>query len=299
MGLLLLGSVSLAACSSKSTANGDSSEAYKEIGSTFEESQPESEAREPVEGAALGGLSAADAQRFETLVDKLPSPCGKAHSLRTSRNSDEECARAPFAVDFVVQLLADGANNRDVEELYELRYGNEAQKKHDFELSLTPHKGPSDAPVVIVEFFDYGCPACATFKPMLEEVVAAFPTDAALYHKMYPLAGHPDSGPAAQAALAAAAQGKFAEMHDLLFKNMQAHKPDDLRGYAEAIGLDMKRYEADFAAASERVASDRKEGDAAGLQGTPTLFINGKLYQGPDAAKYLKLWIEEELAAQL
>jgi protein-disulfide isomerase len=85
-------------------------------------------------------------------------------------------------------------------------------------------------------------------------------------------------------------------MHALLFQNPQAHKRDDLLKYAQQIGLDMKKFEADFTAAAAQVESDKKEGEEVGVDSTPTLYINGRKYEDPSVAKYVKMWVEEELA---
>jgi len=291
-------SVGGAACN-KSSAKNDKEEAYKDIEKSFDDSEPPPEERKPVDGADLKELSEADRSRFDDIVDKLPSPCGAGHSLRTSRNLHaKECVRAPFAVDYVLELIKDGANNKEVKDFYELRYGEGASERHGFKLEdSTPHSGPADAQVVLVEFYDYGCPACAVMKPVLEEIVTAYPTDVVLYYKMFPLASHKDSGAAAQAALAASKQGRFKEMHAMLFENQFAHKASDLTGYAKAIGLNMTQFEADMAAAKAIVDSDRAEGERVGIAGTPSLYINGSVYQGPDATKYMKMWIDEALAA--
>jgi protein-disulfide isomerase len=258
--------------------------------------EPPADQKKPVDGAKLDGLDGEQTSTFETLVDQLPSPCGKAHSLRTSRNTDGGCVRSRFAVDFVVQLLKDGASEDEVKELYMHRYPRE-RKVQALQVSAdVPHTGPDDAPVKLVEFFDYGCPACGQVAPVLEEVQAAFPRDLAIYYKQFPLAAHPDSPGAAQAALAAGKQGKYKEMHKLLFGNPYGHKKDKLDGYARQLGLDMAKFEADYKAAAAQVDADKKEGNAVGVQGTPSMFINGVLYEGPPVAKYMKMWIEEELA---
>jgi len=269
---------------------------YKDIAKTFDDSEPPPEKRKPVEGVDLGKLSDIDKQRFEKLIDKLPSPCGKSHSLRTSKNTDAECLRAKFAVDYVVALMVDGANDDEAREMYQLRYGKDEAKK-GFRLSeAVPHIGPGDARIVLVEFFDYGCPACQEFAPQLKEVVTDYPTDVVLYYKQFPLDAHEDSKGAAQAALAAGKQGKYHEMHDLLFANPNAHKKDALFGYAKKIGLDMAKFEADYAASEALVNADKQEGVSAGVASTPTLYLNGREYGGPQWAKYVKMWIEEELA---
>jgi thiol-disulfide isomerase/thioredoxin len=290
---VLLGGCS---CGNKNSTANTEGGGNKDVIATFDDSEPPAAERKPVEGADVGKLGAQEQQRFEKLVDKLPSPCGKAHSLRTSRNTDAPCIRARFAVDYVIALLSDGATDDEARELYNLRYRKE-EAKRGFRLNAdVPHTGPADARVVLVEFFDYGCPACQAFAPELASVMEAYPNDAVLYYKQFPLAAHEFSRGAAQAALAASKQGKFHEYHELLFKNQQAHKKDDLFGYAKSLGLDMAKFEADFAASSASVESDKKEGEDAHVDGTPTLFINGRKYQDPAVARYVKMWIEEELA---
>jgi protein-disulfide isomerase len=252
--------------------------------------------RKPVTGAKLDGVKPDDVKRFEALADQLPSPCGKAHSLRTSRNTDEACLRAPFAVDYVTTLLQEGASDEELKALYVARYPSE-RKVEKFELGATrPHIGPEDARVVFVEYFDFGCPMCGEFAPILKEVQAAYPRDVVIYYRQFPLPGHPNSDIAAQAAIAAGKQGKYKEMHELLFSDQHAHAQSDLDGYAAKLGLDMKKFAADFKAAEAGVAADKAEGIAAGVQGTPTIFINGVKWEGPPAAKYVKLWVDEELA---
>jgi protein-disulfide isomerase len=280
----------LTACGKKSAAN---PEEYPEVVNTFDDSEPAADQRKPVEGADLAGLSEADRGRFERLADSLPSPCGKPHSLRTSRNTDPTCVRARFAVDYVIALVGDGFTNKEVGELFASRY-RQNQPRRGFKLDGAPHTGPEDARVVMVEFFDYGCPACGRFKPVLEAAQQAFPSDAVIYYKQFPLGA--DTQPAAHGAMAAHAQGKFKEMHDLLFET-RSHKKEQVFELARKIGLDMTRFEADFVAVEARVRADRAEGEDAGIHGTPSLFINGRLYEGLEHPKYLKMWIEEELAA--
>jgi protein-disulfide isomerase len=270
---------------------------YKDISKTFDESEPPPEKRKPVEGAELGKLSDVDKQRFEKLVDSLPSPCGKSHSLRTSRNTDAECLRARYAIDYVISLIGDGANDDEVREMYQDRYAADAQEKKTFKLSeAVPHAGPGDGRIVLVEFFDFGCPACQEFAPQLKEVIEAYPTDVVVYYKQFPLEAHEDSKGAAQGAIAAHKQGKYLEYHELLFANANAHKKDALVGYAKKLGLDMKKWETDYAAAESLVNADKHEGEESGVASTPTLYVNGRRYGGPLWAKYVKMSIEEELA---
>jgi protein-disulfide isomerase len=234
-------------------------------------------------------------QLFYKLVSSLDSPCGKAHSLRTSHETDMECKRAPFAARFVVVLLEDEHTEEQVRKEYQERYKSRAEAVQ-LDLSKAPRIGPDDAPVRLVEFFDYGCGACAAVKPELDAVAEQYAGKLAEYFLMYPLGSFPQSKSAAQAALAANAQGKFKEMHDLLFAKARAHGEQEVMGYARQLGLDLARFADDYKRFATQVDSDHAQGKAAGVDHTPTVFFNERMYEGPLGARYLGLYIEEELA---
>jgi protein-disulfide isomerase len=290
--LLAVATLAIGACKPKGEPPSD--EAPTELPKLTEE--PPAADKKPVEGAKLDELKDDQKPRFEVLVDLLPSPCGKAHSLRTSRNTDASCLRARFAVDYVTTLLADGASDSEIKELYVARYPRERVVKTFKFGPEVPRSGRDDARVVVTEFYDYGCPSCGKFAPELAEAQAAFPDDVTVHYKMFPLAAHPDSPGAAAAALAAHRQGKFKLMHELLFGDQLNQKKPRLDEYATQIGLDMAKYEADFKEATTQIEADKAEGNTAGVKGTPTVYINGVLWEGPPGARYLKMWLEEELA---
>jgi protein-disulfide isomerase len=251
--------------------------------------------RTPVPNIDVSRLPPDRQELFFRLMADLPSPCGKAHSLRTSVTQDPGCKRAPFASRLVAELIVDEAGPDDVREFYQERYGKGGEPK-TFDLATAPGSGAPTAAITMVEFFDYGCPSCVQLKPVLDEVVKANQPRLKVHYKMYPLPSHPDSFGAAQAALAGHAQGKFHEMHDKIFAKFGAQKKADLRHYAEELGLDMARYDADFVAAEAKVKADMAEGTAKGVTGTPTLFIDGRLYPGPYAPKYMGMAIDEAMA---
>jgi len=252
--------------------------------------------RTPLLGVSVDKLSKKKQDSFYKLVGTLPSPCGKSHSLRTSVASDTSCKRAPFAARLVEAMLEDEATEDDVKEQYKDKYQDKSTPR-SFVLDDTPHVGATDAGVVLVEFYDYACPACQGFKPEVDRVIAEHGSDFVIYYKMFPLVSkHPDSHSAAQAALAAFRQDKFKEMHDLLFERAPAHKRENVIGYAKQLGLDLPTFEADYDAMSAKVDADQKQGDDAGVDHTPTLYFNGVEYKGPHLAKYLGMWIEEEVA---
>lgn len=249
----------------------------------------------PLPGIDVSKMSSDKQQVFYKLLGSLNSPCGKGHNLRTSFTSDTSCKRAPFAVRYIAALLDDEINESLVREAYDAKY-KVADKTAKFDVSKAPHVGNDDAAVRLVEFYDYGCPHCAAFKPMMDQVVADRGDKIVEYFMMFPLDKHPDSHSAAQAALAAAQQGKFKQMHDILFDKAPMHDHEHVVDYAKQIGLDMAKFEAAFASEAGHVDSDLKQGEAAGVDSTPTLFFNDRKYEGPMHPKYIEMWIDEELA---
>ncbi len=292
---MICASLSLAACEKKSpkTDPGAVTPAdHGSSGSAVVETGPVDST--PLDGVSTDKLGDDKKGLFFKLVGSLSSPCGKAESLRKAY-ADTSCKRSPFAARYVLALIEDDATEPQVREEYEKKYKpNPAEVK--FDVSKAPHDGPDDAPVKLYEFFDYGCPHCKVFKPMLEEVVKEEAGKAVEYFMMFPLDKHEQSKSAAQAALAANAQGKFKAMHDMLFDKTPDHDKEHVAEYAKAIGLDMTKFENDYAAALPQVISDYAQGEKAGVDSTPTLYFNNRKYEGPMHPKYIKMWIEEELA---
>jgi protein-disulfide isomerase len=143
--------------------------------------------------------------------------------------------------------------------------------------------GPADAPVTLVEYGDYECPHCGRAYPIVRELQKRMGRRLRLVFRNFPLAEiHPHAEHAAEAAEAAAAQGKFWEMHDVIFEH-QAHLADaDLVRYAKDLGLDAGRVKDELAAGAhlDRVREDFGSGVRSGVNGTPTFFINGTRYDG-------------------
>jgi len=165
------------------------------------------------------------------------------------------------------------------------------------EIAGSPTRGAREAPVAIVEFTDFQCPFCGRAVPTLQELFRQYPNGVRWAVKNFPLDFHPDSLLAHKAALAAGEQGRFWEMHDLIFANQGAIKRDDLIQKASQIGLDIKRFMADldsnkFQAALE---ADKAEAVRLGVTGTPTFFVNGKRIVGAWPLADYKRLVEAEL----
>jgi len=145
-------------------------------------------------------------------------------------------------------------------------------------------QGPADAAIVLVEYGDYECPYCGAAYPVVKELQHRMKNKLALVFRNFPLANaHPHAEFAAEAAEAAAAQGKFWEMHDMLYENQEALDPENLVEYATELGLDIPRFmrEMNEHVYASRVKEDFRSGVRSGVNGTPTFFINGERYNGP------------------
>jgi len=138
--------------------------------------------------------------------------------------------------------------------------------------------GPDHAPVTIVEYGDFECPSCKQAAPAVKLLLERFVGKVRLVWRHFPLEEvHPHAMHAAQAAESAGAQGKFWEMHDLLFHNQAHLKLAQLKGYAEQLQLDIPRYtaEMDDEIYLQRVREHQRSGDESGVRSTPAFFING------------------------
>jgi protein-disulfide isomerase len=141
--------------------------------------------------------------------------------------------------------------------------------------------GPDHAPITVVEYADFECPTCKQAAPALKLLLRHFPEEVRIVFRHFPMeAVHPHALAAAEAAEVAGAQGKFWEMHDLLFVNQLHLKANNLRSYAEQLNLDMARYtaEMDDEIYRQRVREHIESGRQSGVRGTPGVFLNGVIH---------------------
>src|ERR671915_969738 len=144
-------------------------------------------------------------------------------------------------------------------------------------------RGPEDAPVTLVKYGDYECPYCGQAHPVLKELQERVGEQVRFIFRHFPLdSAHPRARRAAQAAEAAASQGRFWEMHDLLYERQGELTEEDLVRYAAELGLDLRQFEEDLANDhhASRIEEDRLGGHRAGVRGTPAFFVNGVRYTG-------------------
>jgi protein-disulfide isomerase len=141
-----------------------------------------------------------------------------------------------------------------------------------------PTKGNPDAPVTIVEFTDFQCPTCGKTAPVLEDILKEYGQRVRLVVRDFPLDMHKNAEKAAEAAEAAREQGKYWEYTAILFKNQETLEVPKLKEYATQVGLDRARFDQalDSGKFYEKVQRDLREGEKLGINGTPTIFINGR-----------------------
>ncbi len=143
--------------------------------------------------------------------------------------------------------------------------------------------GPPEARVTLVEYGDFECPHCGALHPVIAAARKAFGGNLRLAFRHFPLRStHPHSLAAAKAAEAAAAQGKFWEMHDRLYRRQTELTDTDLERHARELDLDVERFRRSLEdhAHEVRIREDLMSAARSGAKGTPSLFINGELYQG-------------------
>src|SRR5262249_52762901 len=138
-----------------------------------------------------------------------------------------------------------------------------------------PVRGPANAKVTVVEFSDFQCPYCAIATTEAKQLLAKYPKDVRLIFKQFPLDIHSQAALAAEASLAAQAQGKFWELHDKMYDNYRQITKARILTWAQEVGLDMNRFrsELDSHKYASRVTSEQKQGEDAGVEGTPTFYI--------------------------
>ena len=144
-------------------------------------------------------------------------------------------------------------------------------------------QGSPDASVILVEYGDYQCPYCGAAYPIVKELQKRMKDKMSFVFRNFPLASaHPHAEKAAEAAEAAAGQGKFWQMHDALYENQDALEDENLLEYATGTGLDLRRFTRDLSehVYAPRVREDFRSGVRSGVNGTPSFFINGERYNG-------------------
>jgi len=168
----------------------------------------------------------------------------------------------------------------------------------EIDYSTSQHKGAVNAKITLVEYTDFECPFCFKGFETIEQIVEAYGDEINLIYKNFPLSFHANAQKAAEAAECAGDQDMFWEMYETLFQNNDALAVDDLKAYADDMGLDTEQFNAclDNDEKAELVQQDLADGQSLGITGTPTFIINGKKIVGAQPFEVIEEVIKEELA---
>ncbi len=167
---------------------------------------------------------------------------------------------------------------------------------HAIDIAGSPFKGPANAPVAIVVFSDFQCPYCARIPAIIDEVLKQYPKEAKTVFKHFPLSMHRFAMQAAKASMAAHSFGKFWEYHDLVFQNYSMLNEQKLDEFRETLKLDKAKFDKvmNDPKTLEKIQKDAKAGEDAGITGTPTVFVNGRLVR-PANEEGIKAAVEKAL----
>lgn len=171
-------------------------------------------------------------------------------------------------------------------------------ERAELDIAGAPSMGPANAKVTIVELVDFQCPFCEKAVATVHDLAALYPDDVRIVVKNMPLDGHRQARPVAIAAMAAQRQGKYWEMHELLFSNQDSLDAASLVKHARTLGLDVARFERDLSdpTIAATVDADLAEAIEQGFQGVPSFTINGRVVVGALPLESLKAVVDEELA---
>jgi protein-disulfide isomerase len=291
MALCFLLAFTLSGCERSTEADSGSKQ-----GSSANEPAPKA-SKEPIRSLPQVDTSALDdfsESIWIDMVNELLSPCGDPVSVARCITESRKCKQCVPAARYVARLVDDGYARDEIRDIYRIRYGEDT-KVDKLTSQDSPLRGSPMAPVTIYEFSDFQCPHCKMAAPELKKIVEESNGKVKLIFKHYPLPMHPKAREASKATIAAHKQGKFWEMHDLLFEKQDQLPTANLDAYAEEIGLDMKRFRADMKSkdTDKKIDADIAEGHAVGVDATPSIYVNHRRFVfSPDQ---LGPYVREEL----
>lgn len=264
------------------------------------QSQPVADTTLP--GVNFSGLSDAQRTAALTALQETGCSCGCSMTLAQCRVADPKCAFSTNLGQVAVLAAQQGKDVSGIKAALDASPWAHPQQPKLLDdpvhipTSGSPSLGPDNAPITLVEFSDFQCPYCALAAPRIREIVKAYPTQVRFIFKQFPLDFHPQANLAAAAALAAQKQGKFWEMHDAMYATRDLSRAS-LLAMAEKVGLNMQQFTADLASTQvkEAIVRDEQDGEAAGVDGTPALFINGQRYNGQIDLARLRPILDGEL----
>ena len=222
------------------------------------------------------------------------------YAANRSRIQEPKTQVLPMIRRFLMETKMDEAHQNFLERLKEKYQVDQAFGPYRLDIATEGHpsQGNADAPVTLVEFSDFECPYCLAMFSTLKTLRREYPEKIRVVFRQFPLNDiHPYAQKAAEASLCAADQGKFWELHDSMFEDQGSLEVSDLESKAESLGLDVSRFRECVSDAryAKRVKEDKADGTAAGVMGTPALFVNGRPLLGSVPYEQITKLVDEEL----
>jgi protein-disulfide isomerase len=257
---------------------------------------------EPPPGVDFSALTAAQKVKALAILNEEGCTCLCGMKLAECRVKDPNCAYSKALSGMVVKGVHEGRTREEiVKSLADSKIARKAPKLLEDPVEIpiagAPVQGPETARITVVEFSDFECPYCSRAIVDVKAIMDAYPKDVKLVYKQFPLSMHAHARLAAAASLAAQAQGKFWPMHDKLFAHYRELSRENILAWAVELGLDAKKLAADLDSNrfNPAIEKDLADGEAAGVEGTPAFFINGRLYRGPFTLATIKPILADEL----
>jgi protein-disulfide isomerase len=252
----------------------------------------------------FSGMSQLRTRALLRLLRNDDCTCGCGMKVAECRVKDPSCLYSKGIAAAMGDALRAGKNENEAIEAAKASkwaHGPQPPKLLEDPVAIptagSPVRGPASAVLTLVEFSDFQCPYCYAAAAKLDSVLKAYPGKIKLIFKQFPLDTHSQAALAAAAAVAAHRQGKFWPMHDALFAHRRELSRRSILALALNAGLEIKRFELDLDSPETKkaVASDIQDGDRAGVEGTPSIFINGRKYNGGLDLPVIRTVIDDEL----
>ena len=231
-------------------------------------------------------------------VTKLEAPEGSVKVDLTGMSKEQQEV-AKGMINEIIPLIKAGKSTDEVLRTLQDAEGKKVTR-YQVEVGESPSRGPKDAKVTIIEFSDFQCPFSKKVQTTLGDIIKKYPQQVKHVYKQNPLPFHKDAPLAAEAALAAGAQGMFWEMHDIIFENQNQLKEENLLDHAQKLGLDVEKFKADLTSHKFKPQVDGELQQAAkvGASGTPAFFINGRFLSGAQPLESFVKIVDEELSGK-
>lgn len=276
---------------------------------TAPQNQPQVYKESDLPSGTLAGLTDAQKETVLKVINTKACTCGCSNdTIAKCRIHDPNCGTAPKLIAQAVDMAKSGKSIEEIGQAMDAQKKAVPQQPQRGAMPSSaayvtyraddPIRGRELAKVTIVEFSDFQCPYCGRVEPTIRQVMDTYKDDVRVVWKHLPLSFHPNAMPAAEAAEAAREQGKFWEMHDLMFTHQADLSPAKYEEWATQLGLNMDQFRQSLAGHKNqaRIKEDSALGNSMGASGTPTFFINGMLLVGAAPFENFKQVIDAELA---